>query len=138
PPVGALPMSRFSTFEWSILVPPQPAIASGTSARSSVALRGNVRFHRVLDRVGEVVGALARRAQCQRHEHLAEAVALEDVEELELRAAIGGLQVVAALRNRDRVLRQLGPADLVRRFELRDLELALGLDPRVLDGAGVD
>jgi hypothetical protein len=51
-------------------------------------------------------------------------------------AALGG-EVVAALRGGDLVLGDLGPADAGGRLELGDLELAVGLDARVLDGAGI-
>src|SRR5215216_3099012 len=92
-----------------------------------------------LDPAGEGVAVLARAADRQREKDLSEAVTFEGVEDRHPRCAVARrLEVVAAVRDRDRVLRQLAPADLRRLLELRQLELARGRHASVLDGAGVD
>src|SRR3954454_24857443 len=94
---------------------------------------------RPFDGADEVVGALACGAHGDGREQLPHAVALEVVPYRQARGAGAiGLQVVAARRDGDHVLRALGPADPRRGDELRDLELALGRQAGVLDGAGVD
>src|SRR4051812_21800562 len=96
------------------------------------------RLDRRLDPPGERVGVLARGAQRGTDDQLAEPAALEDVEHRQLRAAVDGREVVAALGHDHDVLGALGPADLRRRLERRDLELPLRLHPGVLDRAPVD
>src|SRR3954464_14664683 len=98
--------------------------AQGTGARwrnaatarrraSSASASGLRRLDSRLDPLHERRGVLARGAGCERQDHLAEAVALEVVEDREpSRAVPVGLQVVTAVRDGDRVLRSLGPPDL--------------------------
>ena len=105
---------------------------------STFLVDGGISGAYVTPRLREVVRALAGRTQREPGDEHAEPAPFEHVEDRDLGPLPSGGQVVPALGNHDGVLGELGPADLRRRLELGQLELALGLHAGVLDRARED